>query len=88
MSLLTLIVRVKHWRVCDLDHVSMVPHSLVKRYQFSLKGKSSDTIYNAVDHESNPSHYQLSAGIMVIHRRFTSYKALQHWLTHLLHRLI
>jgi hypothetical protein len=61
---------------------------MLKRSRFSSKGKSTDTIYNAVDHESNPSHYQLSADIIVIHRRFTSYKALQHWLTHLLHRLI
>jgi hypothetical protein len=45
-------------------------------------------IYNVVDHESNPSHYQLSTDIIVIYRRITSYKALQHWLTHLLHRLI
>jgi hypothetical protein len=59
----------------------------VKRSRFSSKGKSTDTIYNIVDHESNPSHYQLSADIIVIHRRITSYKALQHWLTHLLHWL-
>jgi hypothetical protein len=53
-----------------------------------LKRKSTDTIYNVVDHKSNPSYYQLSADIIVIHPRITSYKALQHWLTHLLHRLI
>jgi hypothetical protein len=60
----------------------------VKRSRFSSKGKSTDTIYNVVDHESNPSHYQLLADIIVIHNRITSYKALQHWLTHLLYRLI
>jgi hypothetical protein len=60
----------------------------VKRSRFSSKGKSTDTIYNVVDHESNPSHYQLSADVIVKHRRITSYKALQHWLTHILHRLI
>jgi hypothetical protein len=55
---------------------------------FPRREKSTDTIYNVVDHESNPSHYQLSADFIVIHHRITSYKALQHWLTHLLHRLI
>jgi hypothetical protein len=64
-----------------------LPSSL-KRSRFSSKGKSTDTIYNVVDHESNSSHYQLSADIIVIHHRITSYKALQHWLPHLLHRLI
>jgi len=44
----------------------------MKRSRFSSKGKSTDTIYNVVDHESNPSHYQLSADIIVIHRRFKS----------------
>jgi hypothetical protein len=44
----------------------------VKRSRFSSKGKSTDTIYNVVDHESNLSHYQLSADIIVIHRRITS----------------
>jgi hypothetical protein len=48
---------------------------LLKRSRFSSKGKSTYTTYNAVDHESNPSHYQLSADIIVIHRRITSYKA-------------
>jgi hypothetical protein len=50
----------------------------VKQSRFSSKGKSTDTIYNVVDHESNPSHYQLSADIIVIHHRITSYKALHH----------
>jgi hypothetical protein len=50
----------------------------VKRSRFSSKGKFTYTIYNVVDHESNPSHYQLSADIIVIHHRITSYKALQH----------
>jgi hypothetical protein len=62
--------------------------STVKRPRFSSKEKSTDMIYNAVDHESNPSHYQLSANIIVIHRSFTSYKALQHWLTPLLHYIL
>jgi hypothetical protein len=57
----------------------------VKRSRFSSKERSTNTIYNVVDHGSNPSHYQLSADIIVIHRRITSYKALQHWLTRLLH---
>jgi hypothetical protein len=48
---------------------------LLKRSQFFSKGKSTDTTYNVVDHESNPSHYQLSANIIVIHRRIISYKA-------------
>jgi hypothetical protein len=60
----------------------------VKRSRFFSKGKFTDTNYNVVDHESNPSHYQLSANIIVIPRRITSYKALQHWLTNLLHHLI
>jgi hypothetical protein len=32
--------------------------SVLKRSRFSSKGKSTDTIYNVVDHENNPSHYQ------------------------------
>jgi hypothetical protein len=60
----------------------------LERPRFSSKGKSTDTIYNAVDHKSNSSHYQLSADIIDIHRRFTSYKSLQHWLTHLLHCIL
>jgi hypothetical protein len=51
-------------------------------------GSSMDLIPTEMGHESNPSYYQLSADITVIHRRITSYKTLQHWLTHLLHRLI
>jgi hypothetical protein len=62
--------------------------SILKWSRFSSKGKSTDMIYNVVDHESNPSHYQLSADIIVIQHRITSYKALQHWLTHLLHCIL
>jgi hypothetical protein len=69
----------------QLDKMYRLGRGTMKRPRFSSKGKSTDTIYNVVDHESNPSHYQLSADIIVIHRRITSYKALQHWLTHLLH---
>jgi hypothetical protein len=47
------------------------------------EGKSTNSNYNMIVHESNPSHYQLSADIIVIHRRFISYKTLKHWLTHL-----
>jgi hypothetical protein len=62
--------------------------SLVKLSRFSMKGKSTASNYNVIVHESNPSHYQLSADIIVIHHRVTSYKTLQHWLIHILHRLI
>jgi hypothetical protein len=60
----------------------------MKRSQFFSKGKSTDTNYNVIVLESNPSHYQLSDDITVIHHRITSYKVLQHWLTHLLHRIL
>jgi hypothetical protein len=69
-------------------HPAKLRRRWLKRSRFSSKGKSTDTIYNVVDHGSNPSHYQLSADIIVIHRINTSYKALQHWLTHLLHCIL
>jgi hypothetical protein len=72
----------------NLNRPARQPRAFVKRSRFSSKGKSTDTIYNVVDHESNPSHYQLSGDILVIHRRNTSYKTLQHWLTHLLHCIL
>jgi hypothetical protein len=52
--------------------------SWMKRSRFSSKGKSIDANYNVTVHESNPSHYQLSADIIVIHckiyklQRFTT----------------
>jgi hypothetical protein len=58
----------------------------LKRSRFSSKGKSTDMNYNVIVYEGKPSHYQLLDYIIVIHRRITSYKVLQHLLTHLLHR--
>jgi hypothetical protein len=69
MDIRTIALLVQNWN--DLD--------------FSSKGKCTDTNYNVIAHERNPSHYQLLDDIIVIHRRITSYKVLQHLLTHVLH---
>jgi hypothetical protein len=37
-----------------------------------MKGKSIDTNYNRIAHESKLSHYHLTTDIIVIHRRITS----------------
>jgi hypothetical protein len=36
------------------------------------EGKSTDTNYNVIVHESKPSHYRLTADIIVIHCKVTS----------------
>jgi hypothetical protein len=55
---------------CLVQNLAWVGYgTAVKRSRFFSKGKSTYMIYNVVDHESNPSHYQLSPDIIVIHRR-------------------
>jgi hypothetical protein len=77
------LLRARGWR--NEAEVQCLERRSVNDLDFSSKGKSIDMNYNVIAHEGNPSHYQLLDDIIVIHRRITSYKVLQHLLTHLLH---